>query len=486
MAQNGDLSQNPPPNGEKRAEHPKGHDAASTAASTKLYSEASKEWQRKAGDERKAPLSVPDGQNYAVKPGDCLSDIAARRLRGDHETVNSHTIAKEETRLRKLNSGDHTSLGSKNKRDRDLLKDGWNLKIYDSVHDKKSAPAAGRDTTAAEPPAKTDAHKPWVLSKSAADAIASKLTASDLQSDMNAPTSTEPKALRPVVTPVAPKPLEAKKQEAPRPAEVPIELPLPPRRPSFTAPGPTSDLPPDLQPLPEPKQAPRPAEAPIEPPLPPRRPAFKAPGAQSDLPPDLRPLPEPKQPERKPEPPARVEKPEAAKESPYGASPADMLDRSRFYTHQTNGWSCSAVALAMMHANEVSGHPPSPGEVQHFEQVTGTTSHGYRGSLSDMAAQARSQGMEAKAYQYGQFGSQGMNDLDRELAQGHSAVARIINPHTGNPHYIYIAGRDRNGNYEIGDPDRKNNANFGHDKPISRAHLLNMMSGRDGFVAGWS
>jgi hypothetical protein len=448
MAQNGDLSQNPPQNGEKRAEHLKGHDAASTAASTKLYSEASKEWQRKAGEERKAPLSVPDGQNYAVKPGDCLSDIAARRLRGDHETVNSHTIAKEESRLRKLNSGDHTSLGSKNKRDRDLVKDGWNLKIYDSVHDTKAAPTAGRDTAATEPPAKTDVHKPWVMSKSAADAIGAKLTSSDLQSDMNAPTSTEPKASRPEATPVAPKPPEAKKPEAPRPAEVPSEPPIP---------------------------------------LPPRRPPLKAPGAQSDLPPDLQPIdkPEPKPPERKHEPSTPVEKPEAAKELPYGASPADKLDRSRFYTHQTNGWSCSAVALAMMHANEVTGHPPSPGEVQHFEQVTGTTSHGYRGSLSDMAAQARSQGMEAKAYQYGQFGSQGMNDLDRELAQGHSAVARIINPHTGNPHYIYIAGRDRNGNYEIGDPDRKNNANFGHDKPISRAHLLNMMSGRDGFVAGW-
>jgi hypothetical protein len=188
--------------------------------------------------------------------------------------------------------------------------------------------------------------------------------------------------------------------------------------------------------------------------------------------------------ERKP-PPERVEKPEE-KEPHYGASPGDKLDRTRFYAHQTNGWSCSATALAMMHSNEESGHPPTPGDLEHFERVTGTTQQGYRGSLADMANQARSQGMEAKPYQYGRFGEQGMNDLDRELSMGHSAVARIINPHTGNPHYIYVAGRDSNGNYIIGDPDRKNNPNFGHDKPISRAHLFHMMSGRDGFVAGWS
>jgi hypothetical protein len=78
-----------------------------------------------------------------------------------------------------------------------------------------------------------------------------------------------------------------------------------------------------------------------------------------------------------------------------------------------------------------------------------------------------------------------MDDLDRELAQGHTAMARVINPHTGNPHWIYIAGKDQNGNYVIGDPDRHNNRAFGHDRPVGRDYLYNLMSRRDGFVAVW-
>ena len=94
-------------------------------------------------------------------------------------------------------------------------------------------------------------------------------------------------------------------------------------------------------------------------------------------------------------------------------------------------------------------------------------------------------GLEAKAYDYGMghVGEQTIKDLNKELDLGHSAVAKVINPHTGHPHYIYVAGRDKDGKYIIGDQDRKNAKHF---KPVAENHLLQMMKGRDGFVAGWS
>jgi hypothetical protein len=464
MSQNSDLPQN---SRDKAAESHKNSEHGSTAASHKLYSEASNEWNKKAAEARKAPLSVQDGQNYVVKPGDTLSDIAARRLRADHEGVNSHSIAKEESRLRKLNSGEHSSLGAKDKKHRDSLNEGWHLKIYDSVHDKKGVSSAPGDTTSIPPKGKQDvatpeaAGKPQGISKEVAEKIASQLTASELEMDTNRRVPKIHKVEGPGEKPhVEPKQKVVEKPAATGTGDIPTEgrTPLPPERPS------------EFQ-HPHRPERPKPAQD------------DEAHKPHGDMPPAGSRTEPAAKPELK-QPPERVEKPEE-KES-YGASPGDKLDRTRFYQHQMNGWSCSATALAMMHANEETGHPPSPGDLEHFERVTGTTQHGYRGSLADMANQARSQGMEAKAYQYGRFDKQGMNDLDRELAMGHSAVARIINPHTGHPHYIYVAGRDHNGNYIIGDPDRFNNAKFGHDKPVSRDHLYQMMSGRDGFVAGWS
>jgi hypothetical protein len=462
MSQSNDLPQKPLSAGDKGAEPRKDHEAGTTA-SHRLYSEASQAWRSKASEARKAPLSVPDGQHYHVKDGDTLSDIAARRLRADHEGVNAHSIAKEESRLRKLNSGDHASLSSKGKKQRDSLQAGWDLKIYDSVHDKKAAPSApaAADAAAGQPGRKQDVApaatgqpdaitgapeakaNPVGINKDIGLKIASQLSPADLAAmDVSGPQS--PKAAAPgdAVPQVAPKP-KAKDHTG----------------------GTTPGTAPDLSPVPLPPE--RPKEFPRTP-------------ASHDVP-AVKTSPTAPEIKQKPEKP---EKPEA----PTGASPEDMLDRSRFYQHQMNGWSCSATAMAMMYSNTETGRPPTPGDLEHFERVTGTTQHGYRGSLSDMAAQARSQGLEAKAYQYGRFGDQGMNDLDKELAMGHSAVARIINPHTGHPHYIYVAGRTSDGKYVIGDPDRHNNpsSTYGHGEPITRRHLEQMMSGRDGFVAGWS
>lgn len=165
------------------------------------------------------------------------------------------------------------------------------------------------------------------------------------------------------------------------------------------------------------------------------------------------------------------------------ASLRSLDDREKFYRHQNDGVSCSAFSMAMMYSDHKLGRPVTNEEADKFKQIAGLTSTtGYRGTLHDMAHQIESTGLHARPYQYKCFDQLAMSDLNRELALGHSAVGRVINPHTGNPHYIYIAGRDADGMYIIGDPDRKNLA---HNEPVAAGQLFNMMSGRDGFVAGW-
>lgn len=162
----------------------------------------------------------------------------------------------------------------------------------------------------------------------------------------------------------------------------------------------------------------------------------------------------------------------------------DISDRTRFYAHQDDGHSCSAFSIAMMASDHLKGRPPQYGqETRSFKALAGVLNNGYRGSLETMAGQIRQTGLEARAYQYDRFGPKGMEDLNAELDKGSSAVARVINPHTGNRHYIYVAGRNAEGNYIIGDPDRGNPS---HAQPVSPQRLMKMMSGRDGFVAGWA
>lgn len=162
----------------------------------------------------------------------------------------------------------------------------------------------------------------------------------------------------------------------------------------------------------------------------------------------------------------------------------DISDRSKFYAHQDDGVSCSAYSMAMMHSDHKTGRPVSYGrESQSFKELAGTIGKGYRGNLQSIADKMERTGLDAKAYEYKRFGDQGMKDLNAELDRGHTAIARVINPHTGNNHYIYVAGRDQKGNYIVGDPDR---ANKQHNVPVTPGALMKMMSGRDGFVAGWN
>lgn len=162
-----------------------------------------------------------------------------------------------------------------------------------------------------------------------------------------------------------------------------------------------------------------------------------------------------------------------------------ISELSKFYTRQDDAYSCSAFAVGMAKADHRLGRPIVHGrESQALKDLTHTNGIGYRGTLETLAGQMRQTGLEAKPYSYGMgnVGDQAMRDLNRELDKGHSAVAKVINPHTGNPHYIYIAGRDANGKYILGDPDRKNTQHF---KPVSQQYLQRMMQPRDGFVATW-
>jgi hypothetical protein len=168
-----------------------------------------------------------------------------------------------------------------------------------------------------------------------------------------------------------------------------------------------------------------------------------------------------------------------------GNAVRDTADRNAFYAHQNDAYSCSAFSMAMMGSDWNTGHPPSNAESSNWKHIAGTIGQGYRGSLRTVASNLQEgiPGLHTKVYDYGmgKVGPSAMSDLNQELAQGHTAVAKVINPHTGNAHYIYIAGRSQNGEYLLGDPDRKNP----HQQPISGARLLHMMSPRDGFVAGW-
>jgi hypothetical protein len=162
-------------------------------------------------------------------------------------------------------------------------------------------------------------------------------------------------------------------------------------------------------------------------------------------------------------------------------SPQDL---KVFYRAQDDGVSCSAYSIAMLYSDQALGRPVAYGkEAQSFKALAGTLFHGYRGDLQSIADKLNSLGLDSKAYQYGKVGDRAMSDLNCELDKGHTAVARVINPHTGNAHYVYVAGRDANGNYVIGDPDRYNKTHF---SPVAPSRLQKMMSGRDGFVVAWA
>ncbi len=153
------------------------------------------------------------------------------------------------------------------------------------------------------------------------------------------------------------------------------------------------------------------------------------------------------------------------------------VSRDNLYSRQFSATTCMPTSLAMAEAQFKTGHRPSPERISELAGMTGTTNQGYRRGLEGVKHDAERLGMHAEVH------SHSMDELDHELDKGKGAIIRVLNPHTGNPHYVYCFGRDQSGNYIIGDPDRKNNGARGHDRPISRDYLWSMMKHRDGFVS---
>ncbi len=178
-----------------------------------------------------------------------------------------------------------------------------------------------------------------------------------------------------------------------------------------------------------------------------------------------------------------------------------MADQKQLYLAQTDGFGCSAFSLEMALADWGSRKPTIEG-ARRLERTpltvhpdsgkpyTATVAGSGRfpgNKLEDMAGFAESQGLNAKPYNYNKVGPQTLKDLNAELDQGHTALARILNPSTGNGHWIYIAGRNEEGKYIIADPARRNNeAGGAHSKPVSGEQLLREMNrGGAGFAAVW-
>ena len=261
MAENNDAPQIPhkKPDSEIRKSGEPG------AAGKKLHDEASKEWFREAKEARKSPLKVGEDQKYTVQHGDCLSDIAMRRLRTDKEKVDGHAIAKEERRLRELNSGQFHSLETKGAK-RDFLADGWHLKIYDSVHTKPEVkPETKPETKPANPTG-----KPTTLDVPPLPVPRPKIQTETPPASV--PLPPERPKIRPVETPPASVPLPPERPKI-RPVETPpANVPLPPERPKIRP----VETPPANVPLPPERPKIRPVETPPAAPLPPERPHVDA------------------------------------------------------------------------------------------------------------------------------------------------------------------------------------------------------------------
>jgi hypothetical protein len=160
-----------------------------------------------------------------------------------------------------------------------------------------------------------------------------------------------------------------------------------------------------------------------------------------------------------------------------------------FYRSQTRGNNCLPTAMSMMRADWATGHPANNDELRQIEHITGVGAHGgYTGSAEAMARQASSMIPGLQTHVYEGLNRQALGAaLDQELAKGHTAIVGIKSPYSSGNHYIYVAGKDQNGNYMIGDSGRHGGGILG--PSISRDDLLNRMMARHGgerMVAGWT
>ncbi len=171
------------------------------------------------------------------------------------------------------------------------------------------------------------------------------------------------------------------------------------------------------------------------------------------------------------------------------------IDRVSFYNSQKHSFDCGPTALGMAIGDRKLGRPPTDAEVNSLTRATGTGGDGLADWQNKLPRELKNNGLTAQSYAFRPGDRNAMNQLDQELALGHSAIVHVNNPLTGNGHFIYVAGKSVNGGYIIGDPNRRSER-LGHDQPISRDHLEEMMvmpppqhprtyKGTPGFTAVW-
>ena len=479
--------------GAERIHGRESHADVERGAREKMHNEAREEMVRRS-KESSLPktLSLGEGDRYKVTDKDCLSTIAERRLRTDGEKITGKTIDAEVKRLSKLNSDEHSSLEKK----KDFIKTGWNLKIYDENTHRRSAPEARIAPAPAVVP--IEAAKPLVRSAAPAE----EPQAPHLRRLPRQPEPSErvepphPRHLRVVEPSTAGSDARPHRTAA---ALAPYHrgevLPPPPDDGSpqsyLRAPRigvvPPAAIPPRiesrLRPDEQPPLAPYGSEAPASP-------YYGAPSRQ--------PLREPSGPEKfigdVLSIPGKILQGIGDGLNEVFRSPTD---RDTFWERQFLSYTCSPDSMAMLAADWQTGHRPDSRDRNKWESIANPDPDvGYLKDLRGVASDLHTgiQGVHTKVYQYplGQVGSQAMQDLNKELDQGHTAVAKVQNAHTHNNHYVYIAGRDRDGSYIMGDPDRHTHDewHFGrllqHQYPVKPAELAQMLRPRDGFVVGWS
>ena len=120
------------------------------------------------------------------------------------------------------------------------------------------------------------------------------------------------------------------------------------------------------------------------------------------------------------------------------------------------------------------GHPPDQALI---DQITKDTNTEPKDGFPDwpvvMPKELEHLGLKAQAHYYDTAAEavpNEMNDLDHELSLGHVAVIHEDDPLTGDGHFIFVAGRDQNGKYIIGDPNSYS-VEIHMDQPVDRSVL---------------
>jgi len=177
----------------------------------------------------------------------------------------------------------------------------------------------------------------------------------------------------------------------------------------------------------------------------------------------------------------------AAPNVPMSAGANKHSPRDKWYISQqgdgASWYACGPTSLTMALA-DFGIAPANEENRKRLISETGTNpSIGFPGTVSTMAAVARSHGLNAESST-----STNWQDVDAQLAQGHGVIINgALQGRAGLvPHFVYIAGKDHSGNYILGDPANPGTQSW------TRSDLTGFMTrgagsvNPPGFAAVWS